>query len=1132
MHLAVRPLLIVVVVLFAGVGASPAAAADCVSGTTEWTNPDGGDWGDASNWSNGVPTANCDARITLAGDYDVAVGTVSGSGGVARSLKIGGDSGSQSLVDKNTLCAPGACDPDRVLNVGAGGISINGHGTLEMNYGAVEVAGSVSIGGWLRGDGTLKADGGVVNSSGRVAPRSRNILGSTGTYTQGPDAELRVDWPSRDGQSTGGILSVSGAVKLDGAVVVTAGTPPHAGPLEVVTTGTGITGTFASLHAGGLAFTLSYTKRYVLLGAPGELCTSGTTSWQGGDSGRWWDTASWTNGIPTAECDVVIAQDGIYQMGAPGAVRSLTVGGGRGLQIVDVAGLEVGAGGVTVVANGHLHLEGDLDVAGAVTIKGGRVSGNGTLRAAGGVTNESGSLALERPNREDVVLRIEGSYTQGPGGRLAAYVPSADELLTSRLVVTGRATLDGTLGLNSPFPSQENPYQLISTPGGRTGTFSSVEADPEPYSVSYTDDRIVITSQNPTCRSGSTSWTNPQGGDWRDGRNWSNGTPTLECDAFITLDGTYTVEVGAPAWHNGRVRNLTIGGDSGTQTLHDETDGSCDDSSCPPYTMQVETGVLTVNAHGAVRMTKGYLFTQGVRLNGGSLTGDGQILASSGVVNTGGILRPSSEDAHGRLTISGGYAQDENATLAFDIPAGDSGKLPTELVLLSPDDEKLDGTLSIDAAAPPADGTTRLISTVGRAVGQFSKVTIAGPAYEVNYPGNGVLLASPDPVCTSGVTSWKNPAGGLWADGRNWSNGRPSSACDARITMDGDYTVRLGAATTSGGVAKSLNLGGTSGTQTLRDDNGGTCGPRGDDCNIDHRLRVGEGGITVNGHGVVDMTYGEIEVDGALTLDGGLLQGPGRVRADGGVINHGGTVNPRNEPDLDPALTIEGAYSQDANATIRLYPPPEGFLSGRVQVTGPVTLDGTAETLTQGRAPSDPIAMITSDTSVTGTFARVHYTSLTSDPPLNYRVSYRPDAVVLSRPTETAVPVQLPGPIVQPPVASSVLPPARTEDAAPVLWGLKARPKTFLRATTLGYRSTRAARVMITVAGVSGRLRVLSSVTTRAHPGLNLYRLDARHRRGGLGLSAGRYEITLVGVDAAGHRSKPVSISVRVKRPG
>jgi hypothetical protein len=61
-------------------------------------------------------------------------------------------------------------------------------------------------------------------------------------------------------------------------------------------------------------------------------------------------------------------------------------------------------------------------------------------------------------------------------------------------------------------------------------------------------------------------------------------------------------------------------------------------------------------------------------------------------------------------------------------------------------------------------------------------------------------------------TSWKLPNSGAWSDAANWTAGVPTSADDACITLPGAYTVDI---TGQSVQAKSLQLGGSTGTQTL-----------------------------------------------------------------------------------------------------------------------------------------------------------------------------------------------------------------------------------------------------------------------------------------------------------------------------
>src|SRR5262245_4651971 len=60
------------------------------------------------------------------------------------------------------------------------------------------------------------------------------------------------------------------------------------------------------------------------------------------------------------------------------------------------------------------------------------------------------------------------------------------------------------------------------------------------------------------------TWTNSNGGSWSDASNWNpNQVPTMDDDAFITNNGTYTVTLDVDL----SVTTLAIGGDMGTQIL-------------------------------------------------------------------------------------------------------------------------------------------------------------------------------------------------------------------------------------------------------------------------------------------------------------------------------------------------------------------------------------------------------------------------------------------------------------------------------------------------------------------------------------------------------------------------------------
>jgi fibronectin-binding autotransporter adhesin len=149
--------------------------------------------------------------------------------------------------------------------------------------------------------------------------------------------------------------------------------------------------------------------------------------------------------------------------------------------------------------------------------------------------------------------------------------------------------------------------------------------------------------------------------------------------------------------------------------------------------------------------------------------------------------------------------------------------------------------------------------------------------------------------CPSGQsTSWTNPAGGLWGEPTNWSNGVPGTGCDASITLAGTYTV-VGDV---GGAASSLTLGGLSGKQTLQIA-GSTSGggqPQ------ESLFNIGAGNLTVGTNGVLQFT-GIGSNPGPATLSGAAtIINSGLVRTD--VGSGAGTRDIQNNVTNQPGGTI------------------------------------------------------------------------------------------------------------------------------------------------------------------------------------------------------------------------------------
>src|SRR3954447_11713140 len=604
-------------VLALAAGAAPASAANCASGTTSWTNPNGGSWKDAANWSNGLPTDNCDAAITLAGDYVVSFGQTSGTGYVqARSVILGGSSGTQTLFNDNSVCAAETfCSQGDELFAHED-ITVNSHGVLKLSAGEVDTFGRILLnGGQMVGNGIVRGQSGLFNNGGLVMPTPAadpgGVLDIDSAYLQDSAATLAVTIPAQGSSGHSAVLSVTGKVSLDGTLRVNGPSPMRRQATRLIRNRTGITGSFSTVSFSDQPYELRYDAVGLLAGPPNATCVSGSTSWTKSSSGSWFDPANWSNGVPSSDCDALITAAGTYTVSVgedpgEGAARSITLGGASGTQTlrqflvtadcgfsVECADdLLVGAGGITVNANGELKLEdgGHLSTPGAIRVEGGRVTGNGSLYPDGGLIN-AGTVAPDD-------LTVVGPYTQEPAGTLVISQPGRgdDSVRPSSFYITGATHLDGTLRLRTATPPLTDLHVILEGGYPVTGRFSSVVYDGPEYEVSYEGPGVVVRPPHSTCTSGTTSWTNPHGGSWDIGGNWSNGRPSANCDARITLPGDYVVSLGTGAGIGGAARSLVLGAPSETQTLDY---GERDCSRCQfDLRLLIGAGGVTVGPHG------------------------------------------------------------------------------------------------------------------------------------------------------------------------------------------------------------------------------------------------------------------------------------------------------------------------------------------------------------------------------------------------------------------------------------------------------------------------------------------------------------------------------------------------------
>jgi hypothetical protein len=227
--------------------------------TVTWTNPAGGLWGVASNWSDG--------RVPGPGDG----------------------------VDIGPL------DPGAVVTHGSGADtvgSLTSHGDLVVSGGSsltvlgtyLQSAGSIELAGGTLGVGLLDLQGGVFGGSGTLNGNVRNaavvspgtatasgVLTINGQYTQTVTGTLRLDIGGPQAGTDYSQMVVNGLATLDGTLEINLvnGYQPRFGDLFQVLTFSRGAGTFAYFVADGAPFGPLYAYEEGPWGPPGLYLVAG-----------------------------------------------------------------------------------------------------------------------------------------------------------------------------------------------------------------------------------------------------------------------------------------------------------------------------------------------------------------------------------------------------------------------------------------------------------------------------------------------------------------------------------------------------------------------------------------------------------------------------------------------------------------------------------------------------------------------------------------------------------------------------------------------------------------------------------------------------------------------------------------
>ena len=211
---------VIVGALLAGTGVAVAVPIAHAAACDSWTGGGGdGLWTTATNWSAGLPDSTTDVCIG-----DVATGTYAVSlnaTGTARSITVGGASGTQTLIVGNTY---GSLTLSSASSVG-----VNGVLKLDLSY---DNANSVLAGSTVTNSGTMRVTG--ITSAGRPYVRS-NVVNNGTLQFEAPETVIDSGVTVTNNGSTTVAANATVIVRNGATFVNQAGSLANSGAFSVRT---------------------------------------------------------------------------------------------------------------------------------------------------------------------------------------------------------------------------------------------------------------------------------------------------------------------------------------------------------------------------------------------------------------------------------------------------------------------------------------------------------------------------------------------------------------------------------------------------------------------------------------------------------------------------------------------------------------------------------------------------------------------------------------------------------------------------------------------------------------------------------------------------------------------------------
>jgi autotransporter-associated beta strand protein len=495
--------------------------AGVISGSGALTKQGGGAWtlGGANTYTG--PTNVHDGALQLhagggatLGTGVLTIGDGMGAAGSAVVRQLASDQIGNSAVILNgdgrydlngfteTLSSLASAAASSQIFLGSGGALTTGDAASTTFAGVISGSGAQTkhgSGAWTL-SGTNSYSGGTTLNAGTLRTQSASALGSGAvTLNAGvlaPSGPLNVGALTWNGGQVqlapagGDMINVAGALTNGGGggtfALDSTGLRPGTYTLATFETTNFTPGSFAAEFS-NVPANVTFQSQFLLTGNQVQLSLQGAMA-----TGPLLQNSAPVN-IPIFATFLV---SGPVQTGGPGesnTVAGLVFTPDSALEVLNT--LTVTWGPVDLVATSSLHLnDSTLSASQLRVLPGGLLHGNGTI---------NGSLfnaGLVSPGNSPGQIRVTGSYTQTSTGTLRIEIGGTDAGEYDRLVVAGRAQLDGTLELvplNDYRLQRGDQITFLTAGQGVDGEFATVrnpftsETILEP-TVVYGEDRVTL----------------------------------------------------------------------------------------------------------------------------------------------------------------------------------------------------------------------------------------------------------------------------------------------------------------------------------------------------------------------------------------------------------------------------------------------------------------------------------------------------------------------------------------------------------------------------------------------------------------------------------------------------------------